>query len=614
MADKKKKAKKPVILLTKEQLAEANYRVSNKLANNPEIYSLPESKRTVENLADYFIKQNEGTNRILPKEKRRYVIYLRKSTDDEAKQVRSLEDQKNECLELAHRLKVTVNEKDILQESASAKISGNRPIFDAMMLGFKTGKYHGLISWSPDRISRNMLEAGQIIEMIDLELIQDLQFKTYQFENTPNGKMLLGILFATSKQYSDKLGVDVSRGITGNIKEGKYNGLIKKGYYADKSTGYFIPDGYNWELLREAVNMRLYQGKNNPEIAAFLNTSLFSIRKNEEDKPRLHHFDKKVVGDMFADPFYFGLYKYGNNLANLNDLYDFLPLITPDEYIALNRTTATDFSEKYAGRTARVNKLDYGLLRDKVICEYCNKAMQFQHNEIKRGTNKGRWLISYYCRNRDCVRHNDAEAIEKYGHKLSRSIRAKYVTAAIEYNLRQCTKHSKEAYKQYIEKLNLKLAQDKAIANRKLAEAKKDLRVQTTQYLKYQNFQIDHPDDYKKHHKGKLEYHQNLINIAKGSIKKTELELVQLNADMPTEKQFYELIKSYLLILLNTKDLMEEDTVYNEVVSNLIAGDDAVSVVNLNKPYNLLLDLSKVSTGRGERTRTSDLRVPNAAR
>jgi len=74
-----------------------------------------------------------------------------------------------------------------------------------------------------------MKEAGEVIEMIDQEQIQDLHFKTYQFENNPNGKMLLGILFATSKQYSDKLSVDVKRGSDGNIKDGKYNGVVKKG-------------------------------------------------------------------------------------------------------------------------------------------------------------------------------------------------------------------------------------------------------------------------------------------------------------------------------------------------------------------------------------------------
>jgi hypothetical protein len=82
-------------------------------------------------------------------------------------------------------------------------------------------------------------------------------FKTYQFENNPNGKMLLVILFATSKQYSDKLAVDVARGITGNIKDGKYTGQSNRGYYADKSTGYFTPDGFNWELMGEAVKPSL---------------------------------------------------------------------------------------------------------------------------------------------------------------------------------------------------------------------------------------------------------------------------------------------------------------------------------------------------------------------
>ena len=113
-------------------------------------------------------------------------------------------------------------------------------------MGFKTGKYHGLLACSLDRLSRNMKEANKIIEMIDLEQIQDLHFKTYQFENNPNGKMLLGVLFATSKQYSDKLAVDVARGITGDIHEGKYFGLVKKGYYDGIDTGRFMPDSVHW--------------------------------------------------------------------------------------------------------------------------------------------------------------------------------------------------------------------------------------------------------------------------------------------------------------------------------------------------------------------------------
>lgn len=69
----------------------------------------------------------KGTNRTLPEEKRRYVIYLRKSTDYESKQVRSLDDQRNECIKLARRLDVEVRDEDASTESASAKTAGIRP-------------------------------------------------------------------------------------------------------------------------------------------------------------------------------------------------------------------------------------------------------------------------------------------------------------------------------------------------------------------------------------------------------------------------------------------------------------------------------------------------------
>jgi DNA invertase Pin-like site-specific DNA recombinase len=600
MAEKKPRKKRQKVLLPESKRLEAEQQLAKRKVENPDAFNLPASKRSIQDLTEYFVRVEEGTNRILPKEKRRYAIYLRKSTDDEAKQVRSLEDQRAECLELAHRLQITVREDDILEESASAKVSGNRPIFDEMLMGFKTGKYHGLISWSPDRISRNMKEAGEVIEMIDHEQIQDLQFKTYQFENNPNGKMLLGILFATSKQYSDKLSVDVKRGTGGNIKDGKYNGVVKKGYFVDASTGYFLPDGYNWDLLREAASMRLYQGKSNIEIAEFLNDAHLSVRKDQDEAYTVVKVDKQMVGDIFDDPFYFGLYHYGQNLADLTELCDFLPLITPDEYIILNQKMAATFGERRVGRSVVNKRLEYGLLRNKVICDYCDTAMQFQHQEIKRGKNTGKWIISFYCRNTACQRYKTEEN-KANGKPLKKSIRAKFVMAAIEWELRHCTKKSAEAYRQYIDRLSAKLAQDTAIAKRKLSEAQSDLRTNEKQYARYQQFQIDHPDDYKKHHDGKLEHHQQLINVARHSIKKCEDELKQLKMGLPTEQEFYELINSYLLVLLNTTDLMEQDAVCNELVSNLRAGDDTVPVIKLNPPYDLMTDLDKISRGRGDR-------------
>ena len=157
--------------LTKDQLLKSEQVVLDSLKDNPDIFDLPESKHNANELTDYFLKITEGSQRILPKERRRYAIYLRKSTDAEDRQVRSLDDQKAECISLARQLNIVVRQEDIFIESASAKTSGNRPIFDDLLNGFKTKKYHGLLAWSPDRLSRNMKEAGEIIEMIDLEQI-----------------------------------------------------------------------------------------------------------------------------------------------------------------------------------------------------------------------------------------------------------------------------------------------------------------------------------------------------------------------------------------------------------------------------------------------------------
>lgn len=94
--DKKTRTRKKQVLvpLNDKQLKQAEKVVAESLKDNPELFNLPESRYTVDGLVDFFVQSMEGSRKILPKEKRRYVIYLRKSTDDERKQVRSIDDQR----------------------------------------------------------------------------------------------------------------------------------------------------------------------------------------------------------------------------------------------------------------------------------------------------------------------------------------------------------------------------------------------------------------------------------------------------------------------------------------------------------------------------------------
>ncbi len=180
--------------------------------------------------------------------KLRYVLYARKSTEDENRQVRSIEDQIRDCKALAERegLRIIAT----IKEKKSAKKPGQRPQFTQMLADIGK-KYDAILSWHPDRLCRNMLEGGQIINMLDENELKDIRFNSHQFSNDANGKMLLGMLFVFSKQYSDDLSAKVSRGVEGNFSEGKSSGTPKWGYDRSEETGLYEPNQH-FDTIQQA--------------------------------------------------------------------------------------------------------------------------------------------------------------------------------------------------------------------------------------------------------------------------------------------------------------------------------------------------------------------------
>src|SRR3990167_6813382 len=236
--------------------------------------------------------------------KLKYVLYARKSTDDPQRQLRSISDQISECLELAERLHLRVV-KPYITEEKSAKKPHLRPAFLQMVRDIKTGKYDAILAWNPDRLARNMLEGGMLIDMIDNNIIKDLKFKTHHFTKDANGKMLLGIAFVLSKQYSDNLSQVVTRGVDSSFFEGK-SPAYKHGYYRDKN-GYYRPDSKNFELVKEAWKRRK-EGTSIEEIANYMNSEGYvRIIEREDKEPRLIDMDFRILSKLFKMPFYYGI-------------------------------------------------------------------------------------------------------------------------------------------------------------------------------------------------------------------------------------------------------------------------------------------------------------------
>lgn len=163
----------------------------------------------------------------------KFILYARKSTDVEDKQILSIEAQITELREFAKR--EGLNVIDELIEKRTAKIPG-RPIFNSMIDRIEKGEANGILSFHPDRLARNSVDGGRIIYLLDTGKIQSLKFPQFWFESTPQGKFMLNIAFGQSKYYVDNLSENVKRGNRQKLRLGIWPNWAPPGYINDKNS------------------------------------------------------------------------------------------------------------------------------------------------------------------------------------------------------------------------------------------------------------------------------------------------------------------------------------------------------------------------------------------
>ena len=146
------------------------------------------------------------------------VLYARKSDEDRNNQVRSIEDQKKELLEIIARENLPM--PIVLEEEKSAKLAHNRPEFDKMIALLRKGKASAILVWSVNRLARNMTEGGMLQDMLSLGQVREIRTPHQTFQ--PGDNILPFILeVAQAAQYSLTLAVDVKRGLRGKVADGQ---------------------------------------------------------------------------------------------------------------------------------------------------------------------------------------------------------------------------------------------------------------------------------------------------------------------------------------------------------------------------------------------------------
>src|SRR3989344_9686716 len=82
----------------------------------------------------------------------KYCLYARKSSEDDERQALSIDSQTKEMMELAEHESLEVIE--VKRESHTAKAVGGRDVYNELLSDVRSGKFGGILTWAPDRLSR----------------------------------------------------------------------------------------------------------------------------------------------------------------------------------------------------------------------------------------------------------------------------------------------------------------------------------------------------------------------------------------------------------------------------------------------------------------------------
>ena len=266
-----------------------------------------------------------GSMTVIPTTKIKYVLYARKSTESEEKQILSIESQVKEMLQLAERDGLEI--VDIRRESHSAKDSGQRPVFKEILEDIRRERFNGILTWAPDRLSRNAGDLGSLVDLMDQKLLLGIKTFGQSFANSPNEKFLLMILCSQAKLENDNKSINVKRGLRTRCEMGLRPGQPPVGY------------------LNERHMDRKCQAIIDPERGPIIKKMFEKVTYEKWSGRKIYHWlkfemnFKSVTGNkgltlsniylILQNPFYYRVFEYPVKSGNFyNGIH--VPLITKE--------------------------------------------------------------------------------------------------------------------------------------------------------------------------------------------------------------------------------------------------------------------------------------------
>lgn len=308
----------------------------------------------------------------------KYIIYCRKSSEEENRQAQSLDTQKTTLLKYAHDNKLDF--VCIYEESKSAKDENNRLQFDEMLTKIRNGEANAILVQHLDRLSRNRLDTGELIKLFQEGKLKEIR-TPYKANNTIYDLFSMDYEFINAIHYSARLSIRVKEGIETKLRKGEFPGPPKIGYLTVNKK--HTPDPERAKFIKEIFDLYTTNRLSIEIIADSMFDKGFTTLSGKKVYP-------SAIARIIQDPFYMGKFAYkGVIYQGIHK-----PIVTDQQFKLAN--------EIRLGRNKPRPQKEIDLLyRGYLKCNYCGCALT--------GTIKKQKYPYYFCTNGKniCDQHKD---------------------------------------------------------------------------------------------------------------------------------------------------------------------------------------------------------------
>jgi site-specific DNA recombinase len=215
-------------------------------------------------------------------------------------------------LELAERENLEIVE--IRRESHSAKETGQRPVYKEILEDIRRGRFNGILTWAPDRLSRNAGDLGSIVDLMDQQLLMEIRTYGQQFKNSPNEKFLLMILCSQAKLENDNKSVNVKRGLRTRVEMGLWPAPAPTGYLKEKRMDRkceTLIDPERASIIKKMFEKVAYEHWSGRKVYNWLRFDL-NFRTAYGKK----HLSLGNIYKILGNHFYYGRFEFPKNSGN----------------------------------------------------------------------------------------------------------------------------------------------------------------------------------------------------------------------------------------------------------------------------------------------------------